>query len=312
MVQTTILDKMTLFQTGPQRSRDQNGTKWSIFVHFGPRWSNLVHLGPPAVLWPFLKTTGSPNDGLWTAQIHVVVTELEVLHKNARSIYSQLRQHYLKSYFQAKVGKELSKQFPEPTSVGKLDVNNFEFWNAANTLQARNYLKYFHSESSSKVYPYTGIGPWMAIPSNGWIPLPSPKHQGTEDQGAFRSQNRGFAEGWLWRMFPGTKKRNEGTFGCSPVPKNGRRAHSDVPRYWNTEWGYIRMFPGTENRNEGTFAKTALLRNCPFSFLSTKVEPQQLEPLLTYWRAKPCEEGPLETIFGDPPKAVSEGNSESL
>ena len=47
--------------------------------------------------------------------------------------------------------------------------------------------------------------------------------------------------------------------GCSPVPKNGTRVHSDVPRYQKPERRYIRMFPSTENRNEGTFAKTALL-----------------------------------------------------
>ena len=35
---------------------------------------------------------------------------------------SQLRQKYLNNCFQAEVGKELPKQFPEPPSVGKLDV----------------------------------------------------------------------------------------------------------------------------------------------------------------------------------------------
>ena len=55
MVQTTILVKMTLFRTGFQHSRDQNGPKWSILVHFGLKRSILVHLGPPTVLWPFLK-----------------------------------------------------------------------------------------------------------------------------------------------------------------------------------------------------------------------------------------------------------------
>ena len=45
--------------------------------------------------------------------------------------------------FQAKVGKELPKQFPEPLSVGKLDVGNFAFSDTANTLQARNHLKIF-------------------------------------------------------------------------------------------------------------------------------------------------------------------------
>ena len=35
-----------------------------------------------------------------------------------------------------------------------------------------------------------------------------------------------FPKGWFWRMFPGTKNRNEGTFGCSPVPKTRTRVHS--------------------------------------------------------------------------------------
>ena len=39
-----------------------------------------------------------------------------------------------------------------------------------------------------------------------------------------------FPKGCCWRMFPGTKNRNEGTFGCSPAPKPGTREHSDVPR----------------------------------------------------------------------------------
>ena len=62
-----------------------------------------------------------------------------------------------------------------------------------------------------------------------------------------------FPKGWFWRMFPGTKNRNEGTSGCSLVPRTGTRVHSDVPR--------------DQNRNEGTLAKTALLRN-RFRFLS--------------------------------------------
>ena len=39
--------------------------------------------------------------------------------------YNQLRQNCLNTYFQAKVGKELPKQFPQPLLVGKLDVGNF-------------------------------------------------------------------------------------------------------------------------------------------------------------------------------------------
>ena len=68
------------------------------------------------------------------------------------------------------------------------------------------------------------------------------------------------------------KRRNEGTFGCSPVPKNGTKAHSVTFRNCHF-WG---NFPGpqlpntfgcspfTRNRNEGTPAKAALLRNRPF------------------------------------------------
>ena len=35
-------------------------------------------------------------------------------------------------------------------------------------------------------------------------------------------------------MFPGTKSRNEGTFGCSPVPKTRTRAHSPTPPFYQT------------------------------------------------------------------------------
>ena len=55
-------------------------------------------------------------------------------------------------YFQAKAGKELRKQFPEPTSVGEVDVRNFAFSSTANALQARNYLKYFQRRSTSVIY----------------------------------------------------------------------------------------------------------------------------------------------------------------
>ena len=32
-------------------------------------------------------------------------------------------------------------------------------------------------------------------------------------------------------MLPGTKKKNEGTFGCSQVPKPGMRVHSSKPPF---------------------------------------------------------------------------------
>ena len=54
--------------------------------------------------------------------------------------------------FHAKVGKKSLKQFPKPVSVGKLDVGNFAFSNTVNTLQARNYLKYFQRGSKSVIY----------------------------------------------------------------------------------------------------------------------------------------------------------------
>ena len=64
--------------------------------------------------------------------------------------YSQLWQNYLINHFQAKVCKELREQFPEPKN--KLDVCNFAFANTANTLQARNYLKYFQGGSKSVIH----------------------------------------------------------------------------------------------------------------------------------------------------------------
>ena len=59
-----------------------------------------------------------------------------------------------------------------------------------------------------------------------------------------------FLKGWGCWMFPGTKNRNEGTFGCFSAPKTGMRVHADVPWYRKPERGYI--------------AKTALLRNRTF------------------------------------------------
>ena len=54
-----------------------------------------------------------------------------------RANYNQLQQNNLNNYFQAKVRKELPIQFPEPLSVGKLDVGNFALSNTANALQAK-------------------------------------------------------------------------------------------------------------------------------------------------------------------------------
>ena len=56
------------------------------------------------------------------------------------------------NYFQAKVGKDLPEQFPEPLSVGQMDGGNFALSNTANTLQAGKYLKYFQRGSKSAIY----------------------------------------------------------------------------------------------------------------------------------------------------------------
>ena len=80
-----------------------------------------------------------------------------------------------------------------------------------------------------------------------------------------------------WPFFEGSHKggsQKGGFGGCSPVPKQGTRVHSDLPRYQRAERRYIRMFPGTKNRNEGTFAKTALLRNRPLFPLDIFFLPQ--------------------------------------
>ena len=68
------------------------------------------------------------------------------------TICSQLWQNYPKTYFRAKVGKELPKQFSEPLSVSKLDAGNFAFSNAAYTLQVRNYQKNIQGGSKLVIY----------------------------------------------------------------------------------------------------------------------------------------------------------------
>ena len=58
----------------------------------------------------------------------------------------------LNNYFQAKVGKELHKQFPEPLLVGNWMSVILHFQILQNTLQARDYLKYFQGGSKSVIY----------------------------------------------------------------------------------------------------------------------------------------------------------------
>ena len=48
--------------------------------------------------------------------------------------------------------------------------------------------------------------------------------------------------------------------GYSPVPKTGRRIHSDGALYHKPEQGYVQMVPCTTNRNEGTFLTLKLCR----------------------------------------------------
>ena len=64
---------------------------------------------------------------------------------------NQLRQNYLNNYFQARVGKEFTKQFPAPLPIRKLDAGYFAFSNAANTLQSRNYSDIFRERQSRQL-----------------------------------------------------------------------------------------------------------------------------------------------------------------
>ena len=107
-------------------------------------------------------------------------------------------------------------------------------------------------ESSSKVSPYTGIGPWMAFPSlSVKILVRMVRLLQRRVLKAFLSgvdKRVLLQKGWCWQMFPRNENRNEGTFGCN---------HGSPER--KPERGYVRMFSRNENRNEGTFAKATLL-----------------------------------------------------
>ena len=76
----------------------------------------------------FVSSEGGKN------AININLANLATLHSSVCN-YRQLRQNYQNHNFQARVGKELPKQFPEPLSVGKLDVGNLTFSNTANTLK---------------------------------------------------------------------------------------------------------------------------------------------------------------------------------
>ena len=91
------------------------------------------------------------SHSLWGRK-HINKTPRKSQGFSRANVYSQHRQNYLNSYFQAKVGKKLPKQLPEPLSVGKLDIGSFAFSSTANTLQARNYQKYFQGGSKSVIY----------------------------------------------------------------------------------------------------------------------------------------------------------------
>ena len=79
----------------------------------------------------------------------------------------------------------------------------------------------------------------------------------------YRGICRGFAKGWFpkgwfWRMFPGVKNRNEGTFGCSAVPKTGTRAHSPKPPFYETAL----LFPLEFIRKAQMSIKSLCPQNC--------------------------------------------------
>ena len=75
-----------------------------------------------------------------------------------------------------------------------------------------------------------------------------------------------FPKGWFWPMFPGTKNRNEGTFGCSPVPQNGTKVHSDVSQYQKPERRHIlRMSPVPKSGTKVHSPKPPFYKNRPFT-----------------------------------------------
>ena len=63
-------------------------------------------------------------------------------------------------------------------------------------------------------------------------------------------------------MFPRTKNRNKGTFGCSPAPNIGTRAHSPKPPLCETTLLFpLEKWGSTENRHFhelGTIRQTVL------------------------------------------------------
>ena len=56
-------------------------------------------------------------------------------------------------------------------------------------------------------------------------------------------------------MFPCTKNRNEGTFGCSPVPKTGTRARSPKPPFYKTAIACFLSNQNAPSRQMGREAK---------------------------------------------------------
>ena len=97
------------------------------------------------ILWPPASPgCSSPAPPIELLSVIDSLAPLAATHLNP--YYNQLRQNYINNYVQAQLRKQLPKQFPE-LSVGKLDVGN-----TANTLQARNYLKYFQGGSKLVIY----------------------------------------------------------------------------------------------------------------------------------------------------------------
>ena len=72
---------------------------------------------------PFLRLTQTTDFFLLKSSV-LRACVVEGLLTKSLSLCNQLWHNSLDNDFQGNVGKELHKQFPEPLSVGKLDVGN--------------------------------------------------------------------------------------------------------------------------------------------------------------------------------------------
>ena len=117
-----------------------SGRKMSGTSSYFPR--NLLSCDLPYEIKEKTARTWAPRLGLEVRDVLLpdIGTTRFWVHEQQSTDYGQLRQNYLNHDFQTKVGQELPKEFPVPPSVGRQNVGHFAFSNAANTLQARNYL----------------------------------------------------------------------------------------------------------------------------------------------------------------------------